>query len=158
MRRKPHDWAFDACSQRADGAATLKLMTSPLTAAQKCPCGSGAAYGTCCGPLHDGESAPTAEALMRSRYSAFATGRLDYVFRTWHPRTRPIDLSPTPAVAWVGLEILRTVEGGVLDDTGTVEFRARFNSAGREHLMYETSRFERRAGRWVYVDGDIAQG
>jgi SEC-C motif-containing protein len=93
---------------------------------------------------------------MRSRYSGFATGRLDYVFRTWHPRTRPSDLSPSPDVRWVGLEVLRTVDGGVLDDTGLVEFRARFRSAGREQVMHETSRFERRAQRWVYVDGEIS--
>jgi len=141
---------------QVDRAATLELMTSPLAAAQKCPCGSGATYGRCCGPLHDGEPATTAEALMRARYSAFATGSLNYVFRTWHPRTRPIDISPTPDVTWVGLEVLRTVDGGVSDDTGTVEFRARFHRADRKHVMHETSRFERRAGRWVYVDGDIA--
>jgi SEC-C motif domain protein len=96
----------------------------------------------------------TAEALMRSRYSAFATGHLDYVFRTWHPRTRPHDLPPTPEVAWVGLHVLRTVDGGPLDDTGTVEFRARFRTADRTQVMHETSTFERRAGRWVYVDGE----
>jgi SEC-C motif-containing protein len=110
----------------------------------------------CCGPLHAGERATTAEALMRSRYSAFATGRLDYVFRTWHPHTRPMDLPPTPGVTWVDLEILRTVDGGSLDDTGTVEFRARFRSADRTQVLHETSRFQRRAGRWLYVDGDIA--
>ena len=129
-------------------------MTSPLPATQKCPCGTGAAYSTCCGPLHDGESATTAEALMRARYSAFATGHLDYVFRTWHPRTRPHELSPTPEVSWVGLKVLRTIDGGPLDDTGTVEFKARFRSADRTQAMQETSRFERRAGRWVYVDGE----
>jgi SEC-C motif-containing protein len=123
--------------------------------ARRCPCGSGAAYDTCCGPLHDGESATTAEALMRARYSAFATGRLDYVFRTWHPRTRPIDLSPTPDLTWEGLEVLGTVDGGGLHNTGTVEFRARFSCSDRKDELHETSRFERRAGRWLYVDGDI---
>ncbi len=92
---------------------------------------------------------------MRSRYSAFATGRLDYVFRTWHPRTRPAGLSPTPEVIWTGLEIVRTVDGGVADDAGTVEFRARFRSGNQDQVIRETSRFERRAGRWVYVDGDL---
>jgi SEC-C motif-containing protein len=104
--------------------------------------------------LHDGVPAPTAGALMRARYSAFATGRLDYVFATWHPATRPVDVVPTPHVRWVGLEVLRTVDGGGDQDTGTVEFRARFLAAGRSHVMQETSRFQRRAGRWVYVDAD----
>lgn len=130
-------------------------MTDPRAAFQKCPCGSGAAYGECCEPLHDGDTATTAEALMRSRYSAFATGRADYVFRTWHPRTRPDDLSTAPGVTWLGLEVLGTTDGGVSDDTGTVEFRARFRTADGEQVLHETSRFERRAGRWVYVDGDV---
>jgi SEC-C motif domain protein len=132
-------------------------MTTPLPAAQNCPCGSGVAFGACCEPLLDGASAPTAEALMRSRFSAYATGRLDYVFRTWHPRTRPADISPIPGMAWVSLEVLKTVDGGGSDGAGTVEFRAWYRSADRTQALHETSRFTRRAGRWVYVDGDIAQ-
>jgi SEC-C motif-containing protein len=131
-------------------------MTTPLPAVQSCPCGSGELFGACCEPLLDGASAATAEALMRSRYSAYATGRLDYVFRTWHPRTRPVDISPIPGMTWVSLEILKTVDGGQSDDTGTVEFRAWYVSADRKQPLHETSRFARRAGRWVYVDGDIA--
>lgn len=91
---------------------------------------------------------------MRSRYAGYARGHLDHVFRTWHPRTRPDDLTPTPGLTWTGLEVLRTVAGGAGDDTGTVEFRARFRDATGEHALHETSRFERRGGRWVYVDGD----
>jgi len=93
---------------------------------------------------------------MRARYSAYATGHFDYVFRTWHPRTRPADIGPDSGVTWVNLEILRTADGGVRDDTGTVEFRARYDSADGRHVLQELSRFERRGGRWVYVDGDIA--
>jgi SEC-C motif-containing protein len=92
---------------------------------------------------------------MRSRYSAYAVGDLGYVFRTWHPRTRPADLAPTPGLTWVGLEVLRTVRGDASDDTGEVEFRARSESSAGAHVMHETSRFERRARRWVYVDGDV---
>ena len=92
---------------------------------------------------------------MRARYSAFATGRMDYVFRTWHPQTRPTDLSPAPGVTWVRLEVLRAVDGGALDEAGTVEFRALFLSPEGEQVMHETSRFKRHAGRWVYVDGDL---
>jgi SEC-C motif-containing protein len=132
-------------------------MTTPLPAAQNCPCGSGAAFAACCEPLIDGASATTAESLMRSRYSAYATGQLDYVFRTWHPRTRPVDISPVPGMTWVRLEVLKTVDGGDFNETGTVEFRAWYISAGRKRVLHETSRFTRRAGRWVYVDGDIAE-
>ena len=93
---------------------------------------------------------------MRSRYSAYATGQPDYVFRTWHPQTRPVDISPLSGVTWVDLQVMKTVDGGACDDTGTVEFRARYHSTDGKHVLHETSRFERRAGRWVYVDGDIA--
>ena len=120
-----------------------------------CPCGSGVPYAACCGPLHDGAPASTAEALMRSRYTAYALGLLDYVFRTWHPRTRPDSVDPSPGTAWTGLEVLDVVDGGPGDDTGVVEFRARFRQGSAERSMHETSRFERRAGRWVYVDGVV---
>jgi SEC-C motif-containing protein len=132
-------------------------MTTPLPAARKCLCGSGAAYRICCEPLHDGASATTAQALMRSRCSAYAIGEPDYVFRTWHPRTRPVDISAISGVTWVSLEVLKTVDGGASDDTGTVEFRARYRSKDGKHVLHETSRFERGAGCWVYVDGGITQ-
>jgi len=112
-----------------------------------CPCGTGQLYAACCGRFHDGAPAPTPETLMRSRYSAYALGLEDYVFRTWHPRTRPSDLSLDVATTWVGLEVLRA-SGEV------VEFRARFRSPRGEGAIHETSRFEQRGGRWVYVDGE----
>ena len=93
---------------------------------------------------------------MRSRYAAYATGRLDYVFRTWHPRTRPVDVEPAPGVTWSGLEVLRTEAGGTDDATGTVVFRASYRTSDGDHVLREASRFERRAGRWVYVDGDVS--
>jgi SEC-C motif-containing protein len=105
-----------------------------------CPCGS-EVYDACCGPLHRGEvQAQTPEQLMRSRYSAYALGLTDYVWRTWHPRTRPPQVTEH-GIAWTGLEVL-----GAHDDI--VEFLAR-HEAGEHH---EISRFERRAGRWFYVD------
>jgi SEC-C motif-containing protein len=95
---------------------------------------------------------------MRSRYAAYATGRLDYVFRTWHPRTRPDDIDPSSGLTWTGLEIVATADGGVGDDTGTVEFRARYRTPQGSGELHEVSRFERRAGRWVYVDGVVDEG
>lgn len=81
---------------------------------------------------------------MRSRFSAYALGETDYVFRTWHPRTRPEDLSPDPGLTWRRLE--------VLDATGTeVEFVAHFDTPTGPGSMRERSVFEQRAGRWVYV-------
>jgi SEC-C motif domain protein len=118
-----------------------------------CPCGSDESYRACCGPFHHGElQARSAEELMRSRYSAYAYGDADYLFRTWHPRTRPVDVTVDPAITWTGLQVIHTVAGGPDDDRGEVEFRARFESAGRADSLHERSRFERRAGRWFYLD------
>ncbi|WP_077088797.1 YchJ family protein [Mycobacterium rhizamassiliense] len=118
-----------------------------------CPCGSDESYRTCCGPLHDGASqAASAEQLMRSRYSAFAVGDADYLFRTWHPRTRPADVTVDPRITWTGLQVIDTAAGGPDDDRGEVEFTACFESAGRPDSLHERSRFERRAGRWFYLD------
>lgn len=114
---------------------------------QPCPCGSGTTYGECCRPLHQGKRlAETAEELMRSRYSAYAVGNLGYVFRTWHPSTRPDDVTPTPGLRWMRLEVI----GSTKD---TVEFRAHHTNP--DGVLHEVSRFEQRAGRWLYVDGDV---
>lgn len=97
--------------------------------------------------------APTAEALMRSRYSAFVLGERDYLLATWHPDTRPgsLDADP-PGLRWLGLDVRRHT---VQDDThATVEFVARSKLSGRAHRLHETSRFVREDGRWYYLDGD----
>jgi SEC-C motif-containing protein len=96
--------------------------------------------------------ARSAEELMRSRYSAYAYGDADYLFRTWHPRTRPADVTPDPSIIWTGLEVIEIAAGGPDDDRGEVEFRAAFEFAGRADSLHERSRFERRAGRWFYLD------
>ncbi|MCV7095280.1 YchJ family protein [Mycobacterium kubicae] len=117
-----------------------------------CPCGSGTDYLACCGPLHQGErQAASAEELMRSRYSAYARADADYLFRTWHPRTRPSDVVVDPGITWTGLRVIDTVAGGADDDRGEVEFTASFEFDGRAEVLHERSRFERRAGRWFYV-------
>ena len=92
---------------------------------------------------------------MRSRYAAYARGLADYVFRTWHPRTRPTDISLDPDIVWTGLDVVDTVAGGPDDDRGEVQFTARHRVNGRSAAMRERSQFERRAGRWVYVDGVV---
>ena len=99
---------------------------------------------------------------MRSRYTANAVGDVDHLFRTWHPRTRPTDLRLDPAVRWTGLRILDRLAGEADDDTGEVEFSATWEVSGpggrtRERgQLHERSRFARRAGRWMYVDGDVS--
>ncbi len=85
----------------------------------ECPCGSGASYAECCGRLHRGEAAQTAEQLMRSRYSAFVVGDETYLFRTWHPRTRPDDVTVASDRTWTGLEVLATEAGESVTTTGS---------------------------------------
>ena len=119
-----------------------------------CACGSGAAFAACCGPIIEQQTVvPTAEALMRSRYTAYTLAHREHLLRTWHPRTRPQTLSFDSAQRWLGLKIKYTEAGREDDDTGRVEFVARFKIAGRGHRLHEDSRFERLAGQWVYVDG-----
>jgi len=120
-----------------------------------CPCGAGA-YEQCCGRYHQGDIPPSAALLMRSRYSAYVLGLHDYLLATWHPRTRPSpqDLEGD-AVRWLGLEVRDAQEHG---DEATVEFVARYRSAGRGHRLHETSRFLREGGRWFYLDGTFPEG
>ncbi|MEU9383868.1 YchJ family protein [Streptomyces sp. NPDC048279] len=121
-------------------------------AVSTCPCGLAETYEGCCGRFHrDEAAAPTAEALMRSRYSAFVRRDEPYLLRTWHPRTRPGRLDLDPGMRWTGLEILATTDGTPFHTTGTVTFRASF----RGGTLHERSRFERVDGAWVYVDGDF---
>ncbi len=118
-----------------------------------CPCESGRAYADCCQPWHDGlaqgREAPTPEALMRSRYSAYALGLPDYLLATWHPSTAPGDLDLAP-VRWLGLSVRAAETRG---DAGVVEFVARCRVDGRGQRLHEISRFVREGGRWYYIDG-----
>jgi SEC-C motif domain protein len=122
-----------------------------------CPCGSGARYLACCGRWHAGAGylqAPDAEALMRSRYSAFVLGLDDYLLATWHPRTRPAGaLTADLGVRWLSLEIKRHTPLG--DDEAQVEFVARSKHGGRARRLHETSRFVREGGCWFYLDGEL---
>ena len=131
----------------------MSVPASPIP----CPCGSGAPYAFCCGRYHAGAlhlAAPDAEALMRSRYSAFVLDRTDYLLDTWHRSTRPPALEPNPpGLRWLGLEVRRHERQ---DEThATVEFVARNKLAGRAHRLHERSRFVREDGRWYYLDGEF---
>lgn len=131
-------------------------MTTPPDFA--CPCGSGHRLSACCGRYHAGAPAvpaPTAEALMRARYSAFVLDRLDYLLASWHPDTRPASIEPNePGLRWLGLEVKRHQRQDA--DHATVEFVARSKLGGRAHRLHEVSRFERIDGRWYYRDGDLS--
>lgn len=91
---------------------------------------------------------------MRSRYSAYAKGLGWYLLRTWDASTRPSELAIDPALRWTGLEVRRVVAGDVDDDAGTVEFVARHELHGVDGELHEVSRFVRRDGEWVYLDGE----
>lgn len=94
---------------------------------------------------------------MRSRYTAFALRDAEHLGATWHPSTRPADLSLDDGTRWRGLEILRTEAGGRGDRRGIVEFRARWvDDSGARGILHETSRFIFQRERWWYLDGEIA--
>jgi SEC-C motif domain protein len=122
-----------------------------------CDCGLPRPYEDCCGRWHGGPrhlQAPDAEALMRSRYTAYVRGLRDYLLATWHPSTRPATMEPDPrGLRWLGLEVKRHAAQDA--DHATVAFVARSKLAGRAHRLQETSRFVREGGRWFYVDGDV---
>jgi SEC-C motif-containing protein len=93
---------------------------------------------------------------MRSRYTAYVLGDTHWLWETWHPATRRMDMGLDPAVRWLGLEVLAREDGGPEDTKGVVEFVARYKVGGRAHRLRERSRFQRPEGRWVYVAGDPA--
>jgi SEC-C motif-containing protein len=117
-----------------------------------CPCG-GESLDVCCGPFISGNAVPeTPEQLMRSRYSAYVLGDEAYLRTTWDPATCPPEPLVEPNISWIGLEVRSAQHEG---DEGIVEFVARAKVGGRARRLHETSRFVRREGRWLYVDGDF---
>jgi len=122
-----------------------------------CLCGSGLSADLCCERYISGQQiAPTAEALMRSRFTAFAKKNEAYLLASWDKSTRPgkIDFSKNIA-DWTGLEILMIKKGRQNDNKGAVEFKAFYRLDGEEHVMHEISRFRKLAGRWFYLDGKV---
>ncbi|MFF6782270.1 YchJ family metal-binding protein [Streptomyces sp. NPDC012510] len=147
--RRSSSRARSKSSSKGSSTASSQVSSS---VARTCPCGLPEVYESCCGRYHSGSAAaPTAEALMRSRYSAFVVRDEGYLLRTWHPRTRPAEVSFDTTMRWTGLQVLDTHDGSPFHTTGTVTFRASF----RGGAMHERSRFERVDGAWVYVDGEF---
>ena len=129
----------------------------PSLSSTSCPCGLPAPYRDCCGRWHHGPlrlQAPDAQALMRSRYSAYVLDEIDYLLQTWHPATRPAALAPNePGTKWLGLEVRRHDRQDAQHET--VEFVARVRLHGRASRLHEVSRFVREDGRWLYVEGVV---
>ncbi len=116
-----------------------------------CPCCSGAQYAQCCQVFHQGKAAPTPEALMRSRYSAFALELADYLKHTWHPQTRPQTLTLEPDTQWLKLDVLTSSDNA---EQGKVSFVATFQEQGEYLQLAEESNFVRENGLWYYLDGN----
>ena len=127
------------------------------SSSDSCLCGSGLDYVQCCSLLHSGKTlANTAEALMRSRFTAYAMQNGAYLLQTWEPSTRPesIDFSKDTG-EWKRLEIVQTKKGLAKDKKGMVEFKAFFTQDGVDQVMNEISRFVKVQNRWFYLDGKV---
>jgi SEC-C motif-containing protein len=124
-----------------------------------CPCGLGESLETCCGPyLKHEKKPPTAEALMRARYTAYATGDVDFIVESHDPdRKTEVDRKNTEAWSkqseWLGLEITSTEKGQPDDETGIVEFVARYKVKSTKIEHRERALFRKHNERWVFVDG-----
>lgn len=152
------------CAKYADD----QTMSSKASSSPGCPCG-GAAFAQCCGPLIAGDAvAPTAAALMRSRYTAYTLGLESYLRATWHASTRPAlpIVEQNERLQWLGLEVksdlrLRQRKAKLSEepDSDSVEFVARYKVNGRAHRLHEVSRFVREidagVARWYYLDGSF---
>ena len=129
---------------------------------KKCPCGSDLAYTDCCGPYISGKAkAPTAEALMRSRYSAYVEHAVDYITNTCVRREKnDIGYRQTKnwseQSSWLGLKIISVEKGGLADTEGTVEFEAAYVRDGLKDLHHERAKFKKENDEWLYDDGVVA--
>jgi len=122
-----------------------------------CLCGSGQEYSICCQPFHNKVKVPvTAEALMRSRFTAYAQKNDSYLLETWDSAKKPksIDFSKEEAI-WTKLSIVKLKKGSEKDSKGIVEFKAYYSLDNELYVMNEISRFIKVAGRWLYLDGVV---
>lgn len=152
-------------------------MSKKSAAPAGCPCG-GPSYAACCGPYIEGAAVPpTAETLMRSRYTAYGLRNEPYLLATWHASTRPAEpiMSDKEKLQWLGLEVksalrlrqrkVEVAEAATMQpadaDRDTVEFVARFKVNGRAQRLHEISNFVREPAeggpRWFYVDGSFPE-
>jgi len=132
-------------------------MTKHSTQVGNCPCGSKKPFSECCQPyVSQNEHPTTAEALMRSRYTAFSLQIEDYLHYSWHPNFCPRTIHLNAEIKWLGLKIVGTQAGNIDDETGEVEFIARSKSHGKANRLHENSQFVRFENRWVYTNGKIS--
>lgn len=128
---------------------------------KNCPCGSGKLYSACCQPFITGiAKAPTAEALMRSRYTAYVEHAVDYIIGTCiHRGKDDIDRKSTSdwseQSTWLGLNIISVENGGANDTKGTVEFEASYERDGLKEVHHEVAKFIKDKGEWLYEEGRV---
>ena len=128
---------------------------------KSCPCLSGLSYKDCCEPFIKGKKHPrTAEALMRSRYTAYVKHAIDYIVKTcFEEGKEKIDVKQTrrwsESSTWLGLKILSVEKGGVNDTEGMVEFEASYEIDKLKERHYEKANFKKVDDRWFYIDGDV---
>lgn len=126
-----------------------------------CPCGSRKQLQDCCNPIIKNQSAPTALALMKSRYTAYSIGEAQYLYDTTHQKHRSEYKIEgieqwSKENTWTNLEIISVEHGSVSDTIGVVEFKAYFTDAkGKNQVHHERSNFQKEEGRWYYLDGKI---
>jgi SEC-C motif-containing protein len=129
---------------------------------ESCPCGSGISFEQCCRPIISGEQpAETAEALMRSRCSAFATLQIDHIWESTHPDQRKGHSRKTiqkwsEKSQWLGFEIISVTGGQPADDEGQVEFVAEYREKGMRNRHHELATFKKKDGKWYFYDGSPA--
>jgi len=125
-----------------------------------CPCGSGLTLDTCCAPIIAGSPAPSAEAMMRARYTAYTQHNIDFIVASTHKDGLDnSDLDAMRAWAeqadWKGLEIIQVEAGGEQDKRGLVEFKAHYEMGGVKHHHHEVSGFLRSDTNWLFRDGEV---
>ena len=122
----------------------------------ECYCSNKITYAQCCEPIINGvRMAETAEQLMRSRYTAFVLQREVYLQKTWHLSRRPSQVSFNPKQNWIGLTIKNTQKGLAQDETGEVEYIARYKIDGKAYRLHENSHFVKENDQWLYVNGEF---
>lgn len=126
-----------------------------------CPCGSGNLLDGCCGRYHAGQPAPCAEALMRSRYSAYVLGLVDYLLDTTLPAQKTgLDRDAigrwSAQSTWLGLEVEGAELIGGQPEHAFVTFTARWHDADGEHSHRERSAFVQHDGRWYFIDPTVS--
>ncbi len=126
-----------------------------------CPCGSGKTFEECCGPYLMGDAkAPTALALMRARYSAYAMCSIDYLYKSSGKKVRKEFNADSckqwsESATWTGLDVIRTEQGEENDTTGIVEFIAKYSIKDKDFEHHEIAEFEKIDGEWFFKDGNL---